>query len=59
MALFSPRSWKRIPPDALTQIADVGSHPPVSAVRDELPEPEALEGEAGEEEEDIWMDSSC
>ena len=55
--LFSPRSWtwKRIPPHALTELADVGFHPPISAMRAELPEPEALEGEA--EEEEIWMDS--
>ena len=57
VALFSPRSWKRMPPHALTELADVGFRPPISAVRAELPEPEALEGEAGEEEEDIWMDS--
>ena len=28
VALFSPRSWKRIPPHALTELADVGFHPP-------------------------------
>ena len=55
VALFSPRSWKRIPPHALTELADVGFHPPISAMRAEVPELEALEGEA--EEEDIWMDS--
>ena len=27
VALFSPRSWKRIPPHALTELADVGFHP--------------------------------
>ena len=54
VALFSPRSWKRTPPHALTELADVGFHPPISAMR-EVPEPEALQGEA--EEEDIWMDS--
>ena len=30
VALFSPRSWKRIPPHALTELADVGFHPPNS-----------------------------
>ena len=44
-----------MPPHALTELADVGFHPPISAMRAEVPEPEALEGEA--EEEDIWMDS--
>ena len=48
VALFSPRSWKRIPPQALTELADVGFHPPISAMRAEVPEPEALEGEAEE-----------
>ena len=55
VALFSPRSWKGIPPHALTELADVGFHPPLTATRAEAPEPEALEGEA--EDEDIWMDS--
>ena len=55
VALFSPRSWKRIPPHALTELADVGFHPPITAMRAEGTEPEALEGEV--EEEDIWMDS--
>ena len=55
VALFSPRSWKRIPPHALTELADVGFHPPISAMRAEVPEHEALEGEA--EDEDIWLDS--
>ena len=43
MALFSPRSWKAIPPHALTELADAGFHPPISAMRAELLEPEALE----------------
>ena len=54
VALFSPRSWKRIPAHALTELADVGFHPTLSAMRAEVSEQEALEGEA--EEEDIWMD---
>ena len=33
VALFSPRSWKRIPPHALTELADVGFHPSISAMR--------------------------
>ena len=57
VALFSPRSWKRIPPHALTELADVGFHPPISAMRAEQQELEALKGEAEEEDEDIWMDS--
>ena len=56
VALFSPRSWKRIPPHALIELADVGFHPPISAMRAEHQEPEALRGEAGEEDEDIWVD---
>ena len=55
VALFSPRSWKRIPPHALTELADVGFHPPITAMRAEVPEPEVLDGEA--EDEDIWMDA--
>ena len=51
VALFSSRSWKRIPPHALIELADVGFHPPISAMRAEVPELVALEGEV--EEEDI------
>ena len=56
VALFLPRSWKRTPPHALTELADVGFHPPIPAMRAEQQELEA-QGEAEEEDEDIWTDS--
>ena len=31
VALFSPRSWKRIPPHALCELQDLGFHPPRAA----------------------------
>ena len=31
IALFSPRSWKRIPPHALCELQDLGFHPPRAA----------------------------
>ena len=58
VTVFSPRSWKRIPPHALTELADCrGFTPPISAMRAKQQELEGLKGEAEEEDEDIWMDS--
>ena len=48
---------REMPPHALTELADVGLHPPISPLRAELQEPEALDARAGEQDEDRWMDS--
>ena len=58
VALFSPRSWKKIPPHALTELADVRFRTPLSAMRAEKQEPEVFDVEAGEEDEDIGIDSA-
>ena len=36
IALFSPRSWTRIPPNSLSELADVGFFPPRSAMSTQL-----------------------
>ena len=36
IALFSPRSWTRIPPHSLSELADVGFFPPRSAMSTQL-----------------------
>ena len=57
VALFSPRSWKRIPPHALTELADVGFHPPISAMRAEVPEPEVLAHSPGRlHRRGLWLE---
>ena len=37
--MFSPRSWKRIPPHCLDELIDVGFYPPFSAQAAESEEP--------------------
>ena len=39
VALFSPRSWKRIPPHALCELQDLGFHPPRAAGAMSLDQP--------------------